>query len=167
MIFICLKWNIRLKNFRDPEAIKEHNSIITFLRCFKYRGSQQQLISLQVWLSVTFSDRYWIAYCCNLSGGFALIVWFTTNGMCAKNKNIYAWREQAIVKEIAAHDLYCCLLPRCEALRTCRSGFPIATIPSYTHIIFWIRYVSFDRFYHFHLLELDKILFLYQRNPEL
>ena len=25
------------------------------------------------------------------------------------------------------HDLYCCLLPRCEALRTCRSGFPIAT----------------------------------------
>jgi len=27
---------------------------------------------------------------------------------------------------IAAHDLYCCLLPQCEALRTCRSGFPIA-----------------------------------------
>jgi len=24
-------------------------------------------------------------------------------------------------------DLYCCLLPRCEALRTCSSGFPIAT----------------------------------------
>jgi len=28
----------------------------------------------------------------------------------------------------AAHDLYCCFLPQCEALRTCRSGFPIATI---------------------------------------
>jgi len=28
---------------------------------------------------------------------------------------------------IAACELYCCLLPRCEALRTCRSGFPIAT----------------------------------------
>jgi len=27
--------------------------------------------------------------------------------------------------------LYCCLLPLCEAaLRTCRSGFPIATLPS-------------------------------------
>ena len=25
-------------------------------------------------------------YCCNLSGGVALIVWFTTNGMCAQNK---------------------------------------------------------------------------------
>jgi len=29
-----------------------------------------------------------------------------------------------------ACELYCCLLPRCEALRTCRSGFPIATILS-------------------------------------
>ena len=26
------------------------------------------------------------------------------------------------------HDLCCCLLPRCEALRTCRSGFPITTL---------------------------------------
>ena len=29
---------------------------------------------------------------------------------------------------ISSGDLYCCLLPRCEALRTCRSGFPMATI---------------------------------------
>ena len=28
---------------------------------------------------------------------------------------------------IMACELYCCLLPQCEALRTCRSGFPIAT----------------------------------------
>ena len=26
--------------------------------------------------------------------------------MRAKNKNIYAWREQAIIREIATHDLY-------------------------------------------------------------
>ena len=65
--------------------------------------------------------------CCNLSGGVALTVWFTMNGMCAKNKNVYAWCEQAVVREIATHDLYCCLLPRCKALRTCCSGFPIAT----------------------------------------
>jgi len=37
------------------------------------------------------------------------------------------WREQAI-RVIAAHDLYWCLLPQCKCLRTCRSGFPIATI---------------------------------------
>jgi len=29
---------------------------------------------------------------------------------------------------ISSGDLYCWLLPRCEALRTCRSGFPIATV---------------------------------------
>ena len=28
-----------------------------------------------------------------------------------------------------ACELYCCLLPRCEALRSCRSRFPIATQP--------------------------------------
>ena len=27
-------------------------------------------------------------YCCNLSGGVALIVWFITNGMCVKNNTI-------------------------------------------------------------------------------
>ena len=37
-------------------------------------------------------------YYCNLSGGVALIVWFTTNGMCAKNKNTCMWREQAIIE---------------------------------------------------------------------
>jgi len=31
-------------------------------------------------------------------------------------------------KRDCEHDLYCCLLPRCEALRTCRSEFPIATV---------------------------------------
>jgi len=36
--------------------------------------------------------------CCNLSGGVALIVWFTTNRICANNKSIYVWREQAIIE---------------------------------------------------------------------
>ena len=27
-----------------------------------------------------------------------------------------------------ACNLYCCLMPQREALRTCRSGFPIATL---------------------------------------
>jgi len=54
--------------------------------------------------------------------------------MCTKNKNIYAWREQAIIREIVTHDL-CCLLPRCEALRTCCSGFPIATVPTIAFVL--------------------------------
>jgi len=39
---------------------------------------------------------------------------------------LYMWREQAIIV-IMACELYSCLLSQCEALRTCRSGFPIAT----------------------------------------
>ena len=34
---------------------------------------------------------FWISAdigCCNLFGGVALIVWFTTNGMCVKNNTI-------------------------------------------------------------------------------
>ena len=33
-----------------------------------------------------------------LSSVVALIAWFTMNGMCAKNKYIYAWRKQAIIE---------------------------------------------------------------------
>ena len=90
----------------------------------KSKKSDSNLKNLIFWYF--FKSLYF--YCCNLSGGVALIVWFTTNGMCAKNKNIYAWCKQAIIREIATHALYCCLLPWCEALRTCRSGFPIATL---------------------------------------
>ena len=38
------------------------------------------------------------------------------------------WREPwtSNNKVISPDDFYCCLLPQCEALHTCRSGFPIA-----------------------------------------
>jgi len=36
MKFICFKYNTRLKNFRDSEAIHEYNSM--YLRCVKYQG---------------------------------------------------------------------------------------------------------------------------------
>ena len=65
--------------------------------------------------------------CCNLSGGVALIMWFTTNGMCVKNKTIIYEARASNSKRDCGHDLYCCLLPQCEALCTCFSGFLIAT----------------------------------------
>jgi len=67
------------------------------------------------------------SFCCNLSGGIALIVWFTTNGMCVKNNTIIYVARASNSKRDCKHDLCCCLLPRCEALRTFRSRFPIAT----------------------------------------
>jgi len=36
--------------------------------------------------------------------------------------------DQRTRRVIMACELYCCLLPQCEALRICRSGFPIATV---------------------------------------
>ena len=68
------------------------------------------------------------SWCCNLSGGVALIVWFTTNRICVKNNTIICVARANNSKRDCEHDLCCCLLPRCEALRTCRSGFPIATM---------------------------------------
>ena len=70
--------------------------------------------------------------CCNLSSGVALIVWFTTNGMCVKNNTIMYVARTSNNRVISSGDLYSCLLPRCEALRTCRSGFPIAIVSTDT-----------------------------------
>ena len=52
------------ENFRDSEGGSDTRIqlYIIFLRCAKYQGPQQQLISLQVWLSASFGNRYWIAY---------------------------------------------------------------------------------------------------------
>jgi len=63
----------------------------------------------------------------NLSGGVALEVLFTTNGMrVKKNTHTYVARKSNN-RVISSGEVYRCLLPQCEALRTCRSGFPIAT----------------------------------------
>jgi len=43
----------------------------------------------------------------------------------------YMWCKQVIINRvIMACDFYCCLLPQCEceALCTCHSGFPTATV---------------------------------------
>jgi len=39
-------------------------------------------------LQMISMSQEWRWKCCNLSGGVALIVWFTTNGMCVKNNII-------------------------------------------------------------------------------
>ena len=45
---------------------------------------------------------------------------------CERTIPIYKWRKQAIIKW--SRRVCCCLLPQCEALRTCCSDFPIATL---------------------------------------
>jgi len=65
---------------------------------------------------------------CNLSVGVVLNVGFTTNGMCAKSNTYIYVARKSNSRVIATHGLYCYLLPQCEALRSCRPGFLIATI---------------------------------------
>ena len=56
--------------------------------------------------------------------------------LCDSPRTGWAWRTTPYIyvartsnnRVIVACDLYCCLLPQCEALRICRSGFPIATV---------------------------------------
>jgi len=71
--------------------------------------------------------------CCNLS---VVLRW-----MCDSPQTGCAWRTTPFIyvartsnnRVIMACELYCCLLPQCEALRICRSGFPIATAPKLLH----------------------------------
>ena len=49
-----------------------------------------------------------------------------TRCACRTTPHIYVART-GNNRVIMACELYCCLLPQCEALRICRSGFPIAT----------------------------------------
>jgi len=61
--------------------------------------------------------------------------------LCDSPRTGCAWRTTTYIyvawtsnnRVIMACELYCCLLPQCEALRVCRSGFPIATL-SHEHI---------------------------------
>jgi len=46
---------------------------------------------------------------------------------CEEKHHIYVART-GNNRVISSGELYCCLLPQCEDLRTCRSGFPIATV---------------------------------------
>ena len=69
-------------------------------------------------------------YCCNLSGGLALIVWFTTNGMCAKKNTIWKWCEQSIIEwSWQVNSIVAC----CHSAKLCAlavRAFPIATVPT-------------------------------------
>ena len=46
---------------------------------------------------------------------------------------------------ISSGDLYCCFLPQCEALRTCRSGFPIAIRAKPAQNFWWAKYFDLRR----------------------
>jgi len=63
--------------------------------------------------------------CCNHSVSVVLNVRIATNRMYVKN-NTHIYASQTSRNRMSTTwDLYCCMLPQCEALHTCRLGFPI------------------------------------------
>ena len=64
----------------------------SFLYLFRFRVDNPRVFQ-RVFMNLKMTVSSW-----NLSVDVALIVWFTTNGMCSKNNNIYTWREQAIIE---------------------------------------------------------------------
>jgi len=65
--------------------------------------------------------------CCNHVVSVVLNVRFTTNGMYVKNNTHIYVSQTSRNRMSTTWDIYCCLLPQCEALHTRRLGFPITT----------------------------------------
>ena len=107
-----------------PLGISDRNKMVLWLGC---EGRTEFSLHTKNVRSVWFVVKR-RGCCCNLSGGVTLIIWFTTNGMCVKDNTIICVARASNSKRDCEHDLYCCLLPRCEALRAYRSGFPKTTI---------------------------------------
>jgi len=63
--------------------------------------------------------------CCSLSVSIVWNVRFPTNGKCVMNNTRVV--RTSTNKISTTWDLYCCLVPQCEGLRTCCSAFPITT----------------------------------------
>jgi len=106
-----------------PLGISDRNKMVLWPECGgRAEFSHHTKNVRSVWFVVKRRGCCW-----NLSSGVVLNVWFTTNRMCMKNNTIIYVVQASNSKRDCEHDLYCCLLPWCEALHTCRSGFPIAT----------------------------------------
>ena len=88
--------------------------------------------------------------------------------MCDSPRTGCAWRTTSYIyvaqtsnkRVIMACELYCCLLPQCEALRTCRMGFPIATQAFKYDVIAYTPYEGIN------YTVVDKIKPLWKRTDE-
>ena len=72
-------------------------------------------------------------YVCGANEQYKVILmvlsWWSPLIMLVNLVNSWLCLLTVTTRVISSGDLYCCLLPRCKALRSCRSGFPIATTP--------------------------------------
>jgi len=144
----CARWPTPIYMWCEQAIIKWLQRMISIVACChsvklcalaaRAFQSQQNGAVTRMWRSCQVQpSQKERAVCCkrrgccyNLSVGIALNIWFTTNGICAKTNTHICVTRTSNNRVIVAHDLFCCLLPQCEAFCTCHSGFLITTIPS-------------------------------------
>ena len=119
-----------------PLGLSDHNKVVLWPRCESRAGFS--LHTKNVWsLRFVVKRR---ECCCHHSTGVALIctVHHEQNVNKEQHHKYVLWTSNNRV--MSSGELYCCLLPQCKALRTCRSGFPIAT-PS-KHLLVFVVWAS-------------------------
>jgi len=112
-------------------CIIHHTTIIQPLT--KVRKIYFEIFSNVLLVSAIFCSRFLHVYHDTVATFQLALRWMCNSprtGCARRTTTTYMWHEQAIV-EWLRRMISCCLLPQCEALRTCRSVFPIATTPQY------------------------------------
>ena len=85
------KWHENSSSMRDFEVRIFHTPVPKVLNL-------TMLLTLFAILLNLLEPNILIFYYCNLSGGVALTVWFTTRDVREEQHHIYMWREQAIIE---------------------------------------------------------------------
>ena len=105
-----ISWNKKIQQLKPLgvlQAIEESESLESHWWCWD--------VTMQIFL-LQFANQIFLLQFANMQ----IFLLQFANGMCVKNNTIIYIARASNGNE---HDLYYCLLPRCEALRTCRSGF--------------------------------------------
>ena len=111
--------------------LSEHFSRLTVWKC-PHRRSKLRAAHLKLY--VVFQPLRWCCVDCMIHH---------ERDVREEQKYMYVARTSNN-RVISSGDLCFCLLPRCEALRTCRSGFPIATVLLRVKIPFLKRVTAID-----------------------
>jgi len=123
--------------------------------------SQQNGAVTRIWRSCgvqpSHKERAIGVVCCKKEGMLLQpLRWCCVDCMIHHERDVHEEQKYMYVartnnkRVISSGDLYCCLLPRCETLRICRSGFPIATV--LTKVQSFMMFKHFSTCYNAHII---------------
>ena len=108
-----------------PLGLSDRNKMVLWPGC---EGPTRFSLHIKNMQSVRFVEKRRGCCCNHFTTGVVLkCVVHHQRNVHDEQHHIYV-AQTSSNRVISSSELYCCLLPQCEALRTCRSGFPIATV---------------------------------------